>query len=214
MAENYFGTYGHDTPLGPSWKYVQTEVAFKVPIPGTRGFLAGTFDGVCEDLRNGDYWVIEHKSYTNAPKEEDLRVHHQMTLYVWACQQLFGREIKGVLYDGIRKKASRSGEDLLRIQIRIPQSSIDIWNTLLPSLYREMTKPNIPIIPNFRFEGCWDCGVKDLCHAVQFGEDLEHVMRRYRRGEGHRTVKSLLRKPREVGSVTQLQATSIPEEYS
>jgi hypothetical protein len=205
----YYERWGWENPLGTNWRYVDTEVTFKVPIPRTRGYLAGTFDGVVEHLPTETFWLMEHKTYSQTPKETDLQVHMQLTLYCWAAERLFGTPVQGVLYDGIGKKLAKTKEKqderFLRLKIRIPQESIDLWNKMLPQVYREMASPKTPIIPNFRWEGCWDCQVRDLCHAIQLGDDVEYVMRGYQRAEGHRTIRSLLRPTRTVSRVTDIK---------
>lgn len=85
--------------------------------------------------------------------------------------------------------------------IHIPQGSVRNFGEYLYSQYCEMSELNsllpttIPIketanifYPNFRWEGCWDCSVSDLCKTIQFGEDVDYVTSNfYVEGSGHET---------------------------
>jgi len=75
-----------------------------------------------------------------------------------------------------------------RFKVYIPQHSIEMWGRDLARSVEEMAN-NPAIYPNFRWEGCWDCDYsRDLCPAIQLGEDSEWVMKSsYIRSEGHRT---------------------------
>jgi hypothetical protein len=82
-----------------------------------------------------------------------------------------------------------------RYKIRFPRGAFMRFGEYLPYEYRDMTRSDRPLEiahplnePNFRWEGCWDCHIKDLCRAIQFDEDVDWILRSYARGSGHRTV--------------------------
>lgn len=183
---------------------LESEVSFRVPIPGTRGYLAGTFDALVRHKdRAGERWVLERKTFTNPPTVENLYVDTQLTLYCWAAELLFSEPVAGVLYDGIGKRIAKAPDGVfVRHKIEIPRASLERWSQDLPRIYREMASAKTPIVPSFGYLGdCWDCNVRDLCHAIQRGQDVERVMLGYHRGEGHRTVRALLRPTRTVRSL-------------
>ena len=65
-----------------------------------------------------------------------------------------------------------------RWKIPVLQAQIDAFASYLPDVYNDMV--NDPALyPNFRFDGCWDCGVRDLCKAMQLGDDVEWLKRTY-----------------------------------
>jgi hypothetical protein len=65
-----------------------------------------------------------------------------------------------------------------RWKIPVLPAQIEAFASYLPAVYNDMV--NEPAIyPNFRFDGCWDCGVRDLCKAMQFGDDVEWLKRTY-----------------------------------
>ena len=238
MVKNYFDRYGSN-PIGPQFRYVQTEVPWRAAIPTTNGFMRGTFDGVAQDLTTGDLWVVEHKTYSIAPSLENLLVDEQMTCYVWAAQKLLALPVIGVLYDGTRKKLpteprllqngtmskqwidtteatylhalhingleERDYTDFLkrlhdrdhepqnpfftRYKIPIAPAQVEEFEKALISTYQDMADPNIRIYPNRPWNGCWDCGIKAVCDAITFHEDLDFHMERYFQGKPYRTFQ-------------------------
>jgi hypothetical protein len=259
LAYRYFEHYGWENPLGADYRYVQTEVTFEVPIPGTNNKLIGTFDGIAEHVPSKSYWLVEHKTYTMPPREDKLSTDWQLSCYLWAAEILFGKPLRGVLYDGIAKKTPKvpnllvsgklskaqnvlAGTDaasyreaiqeyeldeadysdvLSQLEIRDQASQTPFytrWRVDMPrqvlletertlrSVTREMASPKTEIIPNFPWEGCPMCNVRDLCKAIQFGDDVEWLIKNhYRRGEGHATVKRMSRPRRVVESVADLE---------
>lgn len=65
---------------------------------------------------------------------------------------------------------------------------------------------NPRIYPNFRWEGCWDCGVSDLCQAKLYDESFEYMKKKnYLRKEGtYGTTKALKADPTVVNSLDDL----------
>lgn len=108
LVRRYFDHYGWDTPLGGTHlTYKVVEQSFAVPIPGTDGTLVGTLDGLLHDANTGEDWIIEHKTYSVKPELDRLSLSPQFTAYVWAAEQLLGRPVAGVLYDGIARKVPK-----------------------------------------------------------------------------------------------------------
>lgn len=91
-----------------------------------------------------------------------------------------------------------------RHKVRFKQHAIQRWEQDLCQLAVDMVDPKI--YPNFPWSGCWDCNVRDLCNAVQFGEDLDYVVRRdYKVGTyGTRKAQKDLT-PEEVTSIEDLE---------
>lgn len=91
--------------LGPRFSYVHSEITFQVPIPTTNGYLRGTMDGVAINNETGQIWIVEHKTYQRPPKLDNLLLDDQFRCYQWAFQQLTGSLARGIIYDGMLKKA-------------------------------------------------------------------------------------------------------------
>lgn len=85
-------------------------------------------------------------------------------------------------YDDILSKLKERDERPVtpfyaRHAVTVGPAQMDVFASYLPLVYREMV--NDPVIyPTFNFiTGCFDCGVKDLCHAFQHGEDVDWLIR-------------------------------------
>lgn len=89
---------------------VETEMKFDIPIYDPEGeesgmFLTGYIDAIVKDKLTGDLYVMEHKTTANSieARTQNLVLDDQVSLYCLAMQQL-GYNVKGVIYDVIRKK--------------------------------------------------------------------------------------------------------------
>lgn len=208
----------------PSYKALDVEMTFAVPIPGTPHTLAGTMDAVLED-EHGMVWVVDHKTYKWRAKVTDMEVSWQFRGYVWAASQIWpDKKIGGFIYNGLAKKVpeppkrlkngkvSQSISELRRtsfmrymVDIALTEGDpayhqkaldylrqpdeLERWHTrhwIPRNLTRERSMlsglasvANRMAIdaqdlnacpPNFRWEGCSDCGVVRYCHAVEHGE--------------------------------------------
>lgn len=79
-----------------------------------------------------------------------------------------------------------------RFRFRRSAAEIDSFGEQLPILYDRMlyAKQNPEtIIPNFRWEGCWDCNYRDLCRLTQRKEDVEYTMEQYYRSSPGYTTR-------------------------
>lgn len=108
-----------DEQVGTGFKKVlYTEREFAVPIPGEDGepyhftdgsgqewemWLVGRLDMVVED-EDGRIWVLDHKTSKDRLDPEILTLDDQMTMYLWAAQQILKQPIEGCYYNVLRKK--------------------------------------------------------------------------------------------------------------
>ena len=111
MLDGYVARYGLDQPLGSDLFYVESEMTFEVPLrnprtnrPSRKAKLRGTLDGVALERSTGDYWIVEHKTYSRKTHQSNLMLDDQFRAYVWAFEQFTHIKPKGVLYDGLLKK--------------------------------------------------------------------------------------------------------------
>ena len=99
-------------------KVICTEREFAIPIQDPQGnparftdgggqvwelWLVGRFDMVVQDYE-GRYWLLDHKTSKDRLDPEILILDDQMTVYLWAAQQIFGEKFEGALYNVLRKK--------------------------------------------------------------------------------------------------------------
>jgi len=109
----------------PKWfvKALVTEIEFSVPILAptgayTQGRLVGKVDGIIID-EHGYLWVLEHKSFAQEPPTDFLLLDEQTSTYQYAMQREIAAGklekydiprtaiLRGVLYNGLRKKVPR-----------------------------------------------------------------------------------------------------------
>jgi hypothetical protein len=210
LVKSYFEHYGTDHPLGEDFQYVATEITSEVNIPRTKNQLIFTIDGIARQVSTGKLWVVEHKTFSQKPNIDKLSTDWQMSAYLWGAEMLFPDDVfEGVIYDGISKKPG-AWEKFVRHFIRMPRQILLQTEQTLISVSREMADPGVSIYPNFPWLGCFDCGVRDICKAMSFGEDVEWLLKTYyRRGSGHATVRRMDRPRSEVRSVADLERVRV-----
>lgn len=105
MVSHYFLHYGIDA-VQP-YKFLAAEFPFRIPceLPGVDEpiFFVGTIDGLLEDPHGGLY-ILENKSFSRETDVKWLKTSPQFVWYTWAMSFLLNTKIKGVLYNGLRKK--------------------------------------------------------------------------------------------------------------
>lgn len=78
-----------------------------------------------------------------------------------------------------------------RFRIGFSDEAMGNFEKRISAMHNDMTNPDLQIYPNFQWMGCKDCGVKDLCRAMEFGEDWEFLIRqRYEKHHGHGTIQA------------------------
>lgn len=99
-------------------KILYTEREFAVEVPGPDGkefifkdgngqpwviWLVGRMDLIVQDWKD-KIWVVDHKTSKDKLDPEILILDDQMTVYMWALQEILGIEIEGCFYNVLRKK--------------------------------------------------------------------------------------------------------------
>lgn len=65
-----------------------------------------------------------------------------------------------------------------RWRIPVLPAQVAAFASYIGDIYTDMVS-NPRIYPNFRFDGCWDCGMRDLCKSMQLGDDVQWVKDTY-----------------------------------
>lgn len=106
MLEYYF-TWApkQDVGLEP----IFTEIEFEVPIPGLEGraVYQGRIDLIVEVFIDGKsigYFIVDHKTISSFGDFQWLWLDDQGSSYAWAIKQQLGLDIRGVIYNHLRKK--------------------------------------------------------------------------------------------------------------
>jgi|SRR5579875_748452 len=92
-----------------------------------------------------------------------------------------------------------------RYRIYVPEHSVRLWERNLYWRIRDMDEVVFTngetAYPNVPWTGCWDCGVQDLCKAIQFDEDVHGIISQFYR-ENHVGHASYTREASRPGEVT------------
>jgi hypothetical protein len=145
-------------------------------------YLEGRVDGLLQHS-SGRIDVLEHKTYGNRPKQEDLQTNDQFIAYLCLVGQIgFNDHLDScVAYDGMwRRKAvprGRTFDDLFaRYTLTRSPAELEEFERFLPLELNDMAaqyaRPDDAYI-NRQWQGCWDCGVQDLCTAMSRSEQAQ-----------------------------------------
>ena len=111
MVHRYIRKYGRQM-LPEGFKYLHSELTGSVPIAnqiinGVWDYVKFIFtvDGLCVEEDTGELWVVEHKTYSRPPSVSYMEFDDQFRCYAYGVEELTGKNVAGVLYDGISKKA-------------------------------------------------------------------------------------------------------------
>lgn len=118
-SQKYKGDFADGT-----LKFVSLETSFSIPISDQLTF-SGRYDGVVRHLPTGDLYLWETKTTSSMDSFSSwLDRSEQATGYVWAAQEA-GLDVKGVLYNIIRKKEAPWPEVLKSTGMLSVNKSID-----------------------------------------------------------------------------------------
>jgi len=192
MLRQYTGNYGIFFENDPDIAAVySTEQEFIVSVPGTKHYLVGTIDGIFRrKSAREEYWLIDHKTYTSAPRTNNLVLNQQFLGYTWAAQRLSdagvlyerfgipkGARISGVLYNGLRKQIDGPTvkAPLFNRQFvgHLP-AELPIFTEHLQRVFFEMShNPVTYVSPG---DHCGWCDFNTPCVAAQLGEDADAIL--------------------------------------
>jgi len=125
-AGDWTGRYKLGCDVVRPVKWIATEQVFRVPFvfPDEKVVhLTGMFDGVFEDAKGG-VWLLETKTKSRIDEDglsASLPFDRQVCLYLWALRQKYGKQVRGVLYNVVRRPGNRLGktEKLAAFESRI-----------------------------------------------------------------------------------------------
>ena len=110
MLDNYYRWVHSLEEPDARWKVIDTEPDFgPLPIlnpsgkPSSRIYLKGRFDKILEETNTGELWLREYKTAGRVPNEKWLELDDQVTIYLWAAQQIIGRPVAGVHFRFLMK---------------------------------------------------------------------------------------------------------------
>lgn len=147
MLEFYFSwAPKHDS----FWRPIFTEIEFEVRIPGTDWPYQGRIDLVVElfdDEGNSlGYWIVDHKTAKSFGELSWLTLDDQCASYAWALQKMLDIDIRGVIYNQLKKSPPHPPKQLKNGGFSVAKNqdtSFEVYlrtlreHNLNPSAYRE-----------------------------------------------------------------------------
>lgn len=110
-AQSALAAYCAHYPVEP-FLVMAVEQVFSIPVPGTCHTYTGKFDAIIR-YPNDDIAILEHKSekrngLKNLP--EAWAARSQVSLYMWAAKQLYGKWPAHILLDVLRRQSDKGQE--------------------------------------------------------------------------------------------------------
>ncbi len=169
MLTGYYEKYGVGDPL---WmKNVEfVELEFRVDLPdigwGTLP-LVGKIDlGVWIDNR---LWIVDHKSGAKPPKQQELELADQWTLYVWAAREM-GYEVFGSVHSYANTKPLKREQTLDErfSRLQIHRTEVECENVVKEATIQAWAAKNENGAPRSPGDHCfYRCDFIDVCVAAR-----------------------------------------------
>lgn len=191
-------------PADKDFEVQSVEKRFVVPLSSptggkTHAYLAVKTDGIVE--RNNYLWVLEHKTRgvsTKVSDPEGLALDLQLGLQILALQLAVSghgvdAKVRGAIYNLVRKqkpgprvKSPIYGRHpVFRSETEIENLHVSLYNT-----YKQMRQTTSAVrkygweaAQNTRYNPqiwggvcTWGCPVKNICEAVNRGDDVEYLL--------------------------------------
>jgi len=169
----------------PNDRTLEVELEFKgFPLSKTVR-LNGRVDLVLEDSRG--VWVVEHKTVSRMPSEDERIVNPQVALYIPVVEQQLGVKVNGVLWNYlITRIPKRKQKDLLH------RRYLPINKSVLSQLREEATVAAVEIhhlTRSYRSLNpmlCRTCSYRSLCTGELMGLDVEFIKKAEYKGRERR----------------------------
>ena len=160
----------------PSDRTLEVELEFSgFPLSQTVR-LKGRIDLVLEDSRG--IWVVEHKTVSRMPSEDERIVNPQVALYIPVVEKHLGVQVNGVLWNYlITRIPKRKQKDLLhRRYLPINKNVLSRLReeaTVAAVEIHHLTRPYRSLNPML----CRMCSYRSLCIGELMGLDVEFIKR-------------------------------------
>lgn len=141
VARKYLMEYGTVHNMGEvleTEKKIEWDMSEYLPNQSFIGYI----DKVVKD-KNGNIWLVDHKTYSNKPTFENLRMEIQANVYMWVMKNIYNVDIAGFIYDCINPKEKIVGRGYHFHQFKIS------YNERIVDMVMENFLTTIEIILNY-----------------------------------------------------------------
>lgn len=193
----------HAYPSDKEFARVEAERRMLAPLKTPKGnksraYLAAKLDGIVEK-QDTSHWVLEHKTRgvsTSVSNPDGLTLDLQLGIQLFLLRQYVDPKYKvqGSIYNLVRKQkpGPRVKSPIYgRHQIFRSEYELELLEQYLYKIYREMKQASdLGKKKGWRAAGelrynpqiwgglcTWGCPVKNICEALNRGEDVEYLMR-------------------------------------
>jgi PD-(D/E)XK nuclease superfamily len=91
-----------------------------------------------------------------------------------------------------------------RFRVPISRHALELWWDQAQVIAMEMAHSPI-IYPNFEWQGCPMCRIRDLCHAIQAGDDIDPMLEDFAVGQTHTRQAKIVATPENVTSLADIE---------
>lgn len=182
-------------PRDSDLNFVGAEHRYVIPLDGTRAYVAVKFDAEALD-RNSGFWIMEHKTRgksSDVGNPPELELDFQMGIQLLVASYVHDN-VRGVLYNLARKQppGPRVKKDIFgRHKAQRTPYMLKYLESYVLMVYRDMREASRLLqgpeweygIRRLRYNPqpmgfCrWGCAVKEICEAINRGEDYEYLVR-------------------------------------
>lgn len=162
VARKYLDEYGTIHNMGKvieAEKKIEWDLSEYLPNQSFVGYI----DAVVEDNR-GRIWLVDHKTYSNKPKFDDLRMELQANVYMYVMKHVYNVDVAGFIYDCINPKEKITGRGYHFHQFKIT------YNERIVEMVVENFMTTIEIILNYPDYTIY----KESTYGTAFMEELVH----------------------------------------
>src|SRR5690554_1209773 len=165
----YEETYPNDRTLAVELEFREFPLSQSV-------HLKGRIDLVLEDPRG--VWVVEHKTVSRMPGEDDRIVNPQVALYIPVVEQQLGVKVNGVLWNYLITRIPKRKQKKLLHRRYLPVnknvlSRLREEATVAAVEIQHLTRPYRSLHPML----CRMCSYRSLCIGELMGLDVEFIKR-------------------------------------
>lgn len=185
-AQSMFAGYKANYFDKSHYEVIDIERTFEVAIPGSHHILTGKFDGIIRDVETKKLLVLEHKTekrgaMTNLPQKWAMK--SQVSLYMWAAEQLYGERPAYTLLDVLIRQSPKGREGASFYRDQLERTETQMQDALCDLCYYADRIEDLialsPALPHWprNTDQCisfWDCEYLPL-HRCQSDDSLIRI---------------------------------------